>query len=120
VSCPNLAPEAYTADNVEHLLSSNEHAYINDPRGVHFNANGRLELSSIFDWYRDDFAASSDGLIEYLAGVAEEPLASRLRSYDGKNALRIRLVAERALMRVDIVERQLRNSGASSSQRCAT
>lgn len=84
LSCPNLAAEAYTADNVDRLLGANESAYINDARGVSFTENGRLELSSIFDWYRDDFAANEAGLLDYLMRHAAEPLATALAAYDGR------------------------------------
>jgi Protein of unknown function, DUF547 len=84
MGCPNLDTTAYTSENVDRLLSANERAYINDPRGARFDANGRLYLSRIFDWYAVDFAATQQGLLEYLAGHADAALASRLRSYDGK------------------------------------
>lgn len=84
MSCPNLRQLAYTGANVERLLRENEHAYINDPRGVRFTARGRLELSRIFDWYREDFAPTTGALLDYLAQHADEPLATRLRAYDGK------------------------------------
>ncbi len=82
MSCPNLSKVAYTAENVDRLLSENEHAYINDPRGVYFDSRGRLEVSRIFDWYLQDFAATPEELLEYLAQHADEPLGNRLRSYD--------------------------------------
>ena len=84
LSCPNLSKVAYTGANAEDVLTASERAYINDARGARFRANGRLELSRIFDWYLDDFAANEAGLVDYLAEHAEEPLATRLRGYDGK------------------------------------
>ena len=82
VSCPNLSKIAYTAENVDRLLSENENAYINDPRGVRFDSRGRLEVSRIFDWYLRDFAATPETLLEYLAQHADAPLGDRLRNYD--------------------------------------
>ncbi len=83
ISCPNLVPEAYTRANIERLLSANETSYINHPRGVAFDARGRLVLSQIYQWYRDDFASDRKALLAYLSrrhhGLAEE-----LRSYDGR------------------------------------
>jgi hypothetical protein len=40
-------------------------------------------VSSIFDWYRDDFAADRAGLLRYLAG-ARPDLASQLLQYTGR------------------------------------
>jgi len=84
MSCPDLSMRAYTGENADRQLAENEHAYINDPRGVRFSERGRLEVSKIFDWYLDDFAATPEALLDYLAEHAEEPLATQIRSYDGK------------------------------------
>jgi hypothetical protein len=46
--------------------------YINHPRGVD-NRSGSLVLSSIFDWYRSDFAADPEGLLRYLARFHQTP-----------------------------------------------
>ena len=66
ISCPNLAAEAYTRENSERLLTAGERDYVNHPRGVRFDARGRLVLSKIYRWYRDDFAADTAGLLAYL------------------------------------------------------
>ena len=84
LSCPNLVKQTYTASNTDRLLTENEHAYINHPRGVSFNDKGRLTVSKIFKWYRVDFAEDQQQLLEYFASHADEPLASQLQAYDGK------------------------------------
>lgn len=86
LSCPNLAEQAYTDGNTDTLLTQNERAYINHPRGVSFNDKGRLTVSRIFKWYRDDFAENPQQLLEYFASHADEPLASQLRAHDGRLA----------------------------------
>jgi hypothetical protein len=83
VSCPNLAIEAYTASNLERLLDAGEAAYLSHPRGLHFRTDGTLQLSSILDWYRKDFAADRTGLLRYLADVRPD-LEARLLDYTGK------------------------------------
>lgn len=83
VGCPNLATEAYTSANVGRLLDAGEAAYLAHPRGLRFGADGELQVSSIFDWYRDDFAADRAGLLRYLAG-ARPDLASQLLQYTGR------------------------------------
>ena len=86
LSCPNLAEQAYTDGNTDTLLTQNERAYINHPRGVSFNDKGRLTVSRIFKWYRGDFAEDPQQLLEYFASHADEPLASQLRAHDGRLA----------------------------------
>src|SRR5690348_3784905 len=54
VSCPSLAPSAFTAGNTERLLDQGARAYVNDPRGVRI-VGDTLTVSSIYLWYRADF-----------------------------------------------------------------
>ncbi len=54
IGCPNLAPQAYTAEKLEPMLEEAARAYINHPRGF-ARVNGALIASNIFDWYVDDW-----------------------------------------------------------------
>ena len=82
LGCPNLAAQAYRSDNLELLLNTGEEQYINHPRGVSFDDNGQLTLSSIFDWYQGDFANDKPGLLRYLARHHTR-LSDQLRTYSG-------------------------------------
>ena len=82
VGCPNLARDAFTADNLETMLSEGERQYLSHPRGLTF-ADGNLTLSSIFKWYASDFGADKDALLAYLATVRTD-LAAELDAYDGR------------------------------------
>ena len=46
-------------------MNTAERLFLNDPRGVKI-AGEKLILSSLFDWYRDDFANSEKELISYI------------------------------------------------------
>ncbi len=83
IGCPNLALKAYTAKNTEQQLQQAGIAYINHSRGVRFNKKG-LRLSSIFDWYGDDFGKTQQQLLKRLAEFAEPELAEKLMNYQGK------------------------------------
>lgn len=83
LGCPDLAAEAYRAENLERLLEAGARSYVNHPRGVNLD-DGRLTLSSIFDWYRGDFPSGKAALLAWLAGYAEPGLAEALRAYDGR------------------------------------
>ena len=76
--CPNLMPRAWRAATLEDDLKAAEHAYVNDPRGVRFDSNGRLTLSKIYRWFREDFAQSEAELLAVLARAAEPTLRSKL------------------------------------------
>lgn len=84
IGCPDLATSPYTGANMDDMLNTAEQAYIGSPRGVLFNEQGGLTLSSLFDWYLQDFAENEQGLLVYLADHSDDPVATRLRGYDGK------------------------------------
>ena len=82
LGCPNLAGMAYTAENLDRLLTEGAIAYVNHPRGASFR-NGKLRVSSIYDWFREDFGGTPRGVLEHLRQYAREELAERLKGYDG-------------------------------------
>ena len=79
ISCPNLSPAAYTADNLETLLEQGARDYVNHPRGVRI-AGGRLQLSSLYRWYRGDFGDLDAAIVAHLKTYAEPDLAAALDS----------------------------------------
>ena len=77
LGCPNLAADAYTADNTEALLDAGAYAYVNHRRGVRVD-NGRLIVSSIYEWFREDFDGDDAGVIAHLSRYAEGGLKEAL------------------------------------------
>jgi hypothetical protein len=47
------------------LLEKAARDFINHPRGVSF-INNRLQVSSIYFWFQEDFGASENGVIRHL------------------------------------------------------
>jgi hypothetical protein len=85
IGCPNLQPEAFTADNSARLLERGADEYVNHPRGATFD-DGGLIVSSIYDWFQADFGGTERGVIEHLQRHADDALAARLEgreAYDG-------------------------------------
>lgn len=82
LGCPNLASEAYTADNMERLLEKGAKDYVNHTRSVQCE-EGKLQISSIYDWYKVDFGGTEKKIKEYLRKYAESDLATCLRRYQG-------------------------------------
>lgn len=82
IGCPNLQPEAFTAQNAEQLLDRGATEYVNHPRGVAF-ADGRLRVSSIYDWFQADFGGSSQTVVRHLQKYAKPALRKQLESYSG-------------------------------------
>ncbi len=82
IGCPNLAARAYTRDNLDELLDEGARDYVNHPRGAEWK-DGRLTVSSIYDWYREDFGGTEAGVASHLLRYARPELAERLRGHAG-------------------------------------
>lgn len=82
IGCPNLSTTAYDGQNAQALLADGERAYINHPRGVAQRANGKLRLSSIFDWYALDFGADERAILQYLS-LHHDTLGEALKAHAG-------------------------------------
>jgi hypothetical protein len=65
LGCPNLQPLSFTAQNLDMLLDKAARDFTNHPRGVSF-INNRLQVSSIYFWFQEDFGASENGIIRHL------------------------------------------------------
>ena len=77
--CPNLHQTALTADNHQTILSEARIAFINHPRAVS-NDNGDLRLSSIFDWYAEDFGDSQEAVLDYIETYLNQSRASVIQN----------------------------------------
>jgi len=78
LGCPDLAPRAFTASNSEAQLDAGARALINHPRGARVEG-GKLIVSSIYDWFREDFGGTEAGVIAHLLAFAQPPLAAALQ-----------------------------------------
>jgi hypothetical protein len=78
IGCPNLWPQAWQATTLEAELNAATSAYINHPRGVTVLPDGRLRVSSIYYWFREDFGGNDGGIIAHLKRYASPPLSQRL------------------------------------------
>ena len=83
IGCPNLQDRAYTSKNTEVLLEKGAREYINHPRGAAFEGK-KLVLSSIYDWFQEDFGGSDQGVLRHLRRYAAPDLAGKLESFSGR------------------------------------
>ena len=81
--CPNQSPTVFTAANTEELLDAGARAYVNHPRGVDFVDDDFLVISSIYDWYVEDFGGNQTSVLAHLIQYAEAGLAARLKDFAG-------------------------------------
>ena len=72
VSCPPLYERAFTPGNVDAVLSERTRRFLNGA-GVVVDAQRGLVVSSLFDWYKDDFIAKEGSVAAYLKRWVSEP-----------------------------------------------
>ena len=77
IGCPNLQRIAFTAANADTLLNRAAREYVNHPRGARFE-NGKLLVSSIYEWYEDDFVDVDGSVVKHLQRYADPDLAAAL------------------------------------------
>jgi len=71
IGCPMLREEAYLAERLDAQLDQQVQRFLADRSRNRYNAaNGRLEVSKIFDWYGDDFKQGHHGISSLAAFLA--------------------------------------------------
>jgi hypothetical protein len=77
IGCPNLKPTPWNAATLDADLDAAAKDYINHPRGVSVRNDGGLIVSSIYDWFTEDFGGER-GVIAHLRKFAGPELAKKL------------------------------------------
>lgn len=78
IGCPNLQPAAWRASTLDAELDRAARAFINHPRAASVSADGALRVSSIYEWFKEDFGGNDAGVIAHLRRFADADLAQRL------------------------------------------
>jgi len=71
VGCPMLREEAYRGVDLEKQLEQQARRFLSD-RSRNRTRDGRLEVSKIFDWFKEDFAPRDQYFLKY-AGILSLP-----------------------------------------------
>ncbi len=73
VSCPDLPRDAFFPDRLEHQLEVQMKGFLqNRGKGLRVDRKaGKVYLSSIFDWFEEDFKAGG-GVLRYLGGYVSD------------------------------------------------
>ena len=72
-----------------------ENNFINNPKGVRVDEQGKLVLSKIYQWYREDFPSDDGAFVDYLAGVLTPAKRKQLTAW----SIRIRSVTAPSVSR---------------------
>jgi len=73
-SCPELLNSAYTASKLDTQLERQTRAYINNPKHNEIST-GHVRISSIFDWYSEDFTRSGT-VIDFLKAYTDKSISA--------------------------------------------
>lgn len=71
VGCPPLRDVPYTANNVEALLAENTRRALNTPLNLRIEGDV-LYLTSLFDWYENDFVETAGSVRQFIADHADQ------------------------------------------------
>lgn len=86
VGCPDLRETAFTSAGLDAALDMAARAYVNHPRGVSASAEG-LTLSSIYNWFSDDFGSEAQ-LLTHLRNHASPALRAAIEARPAVNGYR--------------------------------
>lgn len=76
LGCPNLLPEAYVPERLDRQLDTAAAAFVNHPRGITIKPD-RIEASSIYEWFVDDFGGFK-GVLAHMSRYARPELRRQL------------------------------------------
>jgi len=83
LGCPNLAPRPYAGTTLDADLDAAAREFLAHPRALQFAAD-ELRLSSIYQWFAEDFGSGRAGLLAHLQRFAPAEARSRLGNYTGR------------------------------------
>ncbi len=75
--CPNLAPRAWTAANLDSQLNGAAYEYINSNRAIRRGVLG-VKVSKIFKWYKADFGGNDEAVLNHLRQYANTTTQQKL------------------------------------------
>lgn len=65
-SCPQLLNKAYKPGALNNQLENQTQNFLNDSSKNKLNNVSNIEISSLFDWYKDDFSKEDQNVISFL------------------------------------------------------
>ena len=78
IGCPDLAAKPFSAKDADRLLQAAAEMFVNSPRSIKVDNDGRLTASKIYDWFIDDFGGSEDKVLDHIRGFAAPDLRAKL------------------------------------------
>ena len=82
--CPNLAPTAWTGNDIDSRLNSAAYQFINSDRAVKGGPFGP-RVSKIYKWYGDDFGGNDQSILKHISQYAN---CETLKKINGRQNIR--------------------------------
>lgn len=79
VGCPPLRKQIFTAQNIDALMTENTRRSLNTARHLHLDGD-TLYISSIFDWYKQDFIAEAGSVEAFIKAYAADHVVQNVQS----------------------------------------
>ena len=76
IGCPMLREEAYAADRLDAQLEEQAVRFLSDRSRNRFEG-GKVEVSKIFDWFKEDFGSREQYFARYAKLLADAPEAQK-------------------------------------------
>ena len=80
IGCPNLATEPFNGTELDEQLDAAAADYVNHPRGIKFE-DSTLHLSTLFEWYSDDFGDNQSEVLATLGKHADPEAQTALLEF---------------------------------------
>lgn len=97
LGCPDLRSRAYHSTAIDDELEQATRDFMRDPEHVRVDADGHLDVSKIFEWFREDFDAPVPGGADVFAidtdGYGEDAGVARWVAAYGSEEIRLRVAA---------------------------
>ncbi len=77
IGCPDLRAQAWRVESLDEALNEAARIYVNHPRGVSVDGDD-LVVSSIYDWFEDDFGGGEEGVLRHLRKYASPEHATAI------------------------------------------
>ena len=65
-SCPQLLNKAFTSSTLQALLKKQTMQFLNDGSKNNLSDTSKIAISSIFDWYEDDFTKNGQNVMRFI------------------------------------------------------
>jgi len=89
LGCPDLQEWAFVTEYTDQMLDEAARSFINHPRGVSLDNKGKLTLSTIYKWFREDFGDDLEEILEHIREYASDELKENITT-DGRIKVKYR------------------------------